>query len=518
MLKSSSKVIAKLFIFTLLLSPFIYCIDTKSQVSSQEELAYYWAPIIYQDTDNTNFKADFLTKFNYDNNWIGNDNWENLESYPLDAYIYYSIVETETHLFLGYYTFHPRDWLVVDIESTSHENDLEGVLIVIKKDSSWGQFLCMVTRAHVNFYQYKDYNQSPSSGVSNGHEDIDGDIEFELVSDYETEFSFESHEHPIVYVDCWGHGVYGDKRWESDGFPGGDGVKYSPKGIAEVPSNGNDPEVSYKLLKIEELWDRRFNAYGSGETFGNFTALDGNTYGDDKALAPWGWDDDFDGPTFTGEFFYNPIDLVNTHFSNLGYYEFRYIYNPYVVMLKFDKYRVLEDRDGFNDESDGYFNLYMFDGDGRYKWPINYDDGVLDGNSGTQASWKIENMVVEEWYPLEDKRPLYGIRCPNRPFFGIRSMDWDDASADEWLMDDELIHWYGPISSTLPEDGGLLYTIVEGYRFLDWGKSEVYLYLYIENEEYFPFSNSPTNPISISYITYIPYLVLFFLFYFKRRK
>jgi len=492
------KFLSKVILFSVLLTAFCFVKDIKSQDFSKEEIAYYWAPVWYQDTEDSNYQADFLTRFDYDDNWIGDDNWENVGIYPLEAFIYYSFIETETHLFIGYYSFHPRDWDIINSDSVSHENDLEGVLIVVKKDNSWGQFLCMVTRAHQNFYQYKDNDQIPSSEISGGHEDLDGDVEFETVAEYESSFSFDSHEHPIIYIESKGHAVYGSERWEIEGFPGGNGVKYFPKGISEEPSSGNDRDVSYKLIGINDLWQKRFETYGSGETFGSFVALDGDTYGVDKALAPWGWDDNDDGATFTGEIFYNPVDLVNTHFNNLGIYEYTYTYNPYAVILKFDEYRAMEDRDlGKNDYSDGYFNLYMFDGDGRYEW-TSYKDGVLDGDSGTQDSWVEENMITEQWYPLELKRPLYGLRYPKKPFFGIRSMDWDDYQTDQWLMDTEFIHWYGDYTSTLPDDG-VEYTISDGFQELRWGKSEVRFYLFIENEDFISFSNTTTSSVNSNF-------------------
>ncbi|MGH2362530.1 MAG: hypothetical protein ACRDGM_18550, partial [bacterium] len=75
------------------------------------DLAYYHAPIHYQDTDSTNYRADYVTRFNYDgNNMTATDNWENLNKFPLAAYAYYSVVETCTHWFIVYGFFHPRDW------------------------------------------------------------------------------------------------------------------------------------------------------------------------------------------------------------------------------------------------------------------------------------------------------------------------------------------------------------------------------------------------------------------------
>ena len=95
-----------------------YTVQSEEKIN---ELAYYWAPVWYQDTDSAAYRADYITNFDYDGNWVGNDNWDNLDLYPLNATIYYSILETETHWFIGYYDFHPRDWSTSGL--FQHEND-----------------------------------------------------------------------------------------------------------------------------------------------------------------------------------------------------------------------------------------------------------------------------------------------------------------------------------------------------------------------------------------------------------
>jgi len=77
-------------------------------------------------------------------------------------------------------------------------------------------------------------------------------------TNYDIVLPFDPHDHPIVYVEDQGHGVYGAKRWENNDFPDDDGVIYKPKGLAEEPSSGNDRNVGYELLSISALWDRRF--------------------------------------------------------------------------------------------------------------------------------------------------------------------------------------------------------------------------------------------------------------------
>ncbi len=57
------------------------------------DLVAHWAPVIYQDTDSTYYKGDYITRFDFDDDWVGNNNWENLDNYDLIwAYVYYAVI------------------------------------------------------------------------------------------------------------------------------------------------------------------------------------------------------------------------------------------------------------------------------------------------------------------------------------------------------------------------------------------------------------------------------------------
>lgn len=47
--------------------------DTKvvAQSATDLSLALYHAPIHYQDTDSTKYRGDYITRFDYDNDWRG---------------------------------------------------------------------------------------------------------------------------------------------------------------------------------------------------------------------------------------------------------------------------------------------------------------------------------------------------------------------------------------------------------------------------------------------------------------
>jgi len=81
------------------------------------QLALRWAPVHYQDVDQTGGHAlggaaDYLAAYDFDGNLDGRDNWDHAgnAAFPLRATAYYSVVETSTHWFVVYLFFHPRDW------------------------------------------------------------------------------------------------------------------------------------------------------------------------------------------------------------------------------------------------------------------------------------------------------------------------------------------------------------------------------------------------------------------------
>lgn len=283
---------------------------TESLELTHRQLAEYWAPIWWQDTDEDDFRADYITNFNFDGDWNPLNNWDNLPQFKLEAYIYYWVTETTTHWFIGYAHFHPRDWSDdITAPLDQHENDMEGCLLVIQKgEGYYGQFVLMITRAHENLYSYKDYDSSPSNRVREGHEDIDGDVNFEA-------------SHPHIYVKAEGHAVYGDLRWEENGFRGEDGVVYKYTGRAEEPQNGNDRNVGYDLIYIGDLWEKRHDT----DIFHEFGTFRGDDFGENKAHAPWRWDDKDDGEVDADQFFIDPAYLVDYYHDGLGNFSHDYI-------------------------------------------------------------------------------------------------------------------------------------------------------------------------------------------------
>jgi hypothetical protein len=283
------------------------------------ELALRWAPIHYQDTDSSDYDADYLSKIDFDAEWNTLNNWEHQDDSlaALTGFTYYSVVETSTHWFIVYAYYHPRDWedFPDPFSLFTHENDMEGVLLTVRKDgSTFGVLEAMVTVAHNDFYSFVP----PGSSYTGGRENIDGTLIMQ---------AHNGAPHPTTRQEAKGHGVYG---WNGANFPGSDGVVYLPNAsAAEVPSSGNDRSVAYQLGDVFApggMWARRADPV----TYAGFGTFRGDNGQDNAANAPWGWDDQNDGGDIPrGMLATDPAYLVSVYFANQGSFSLTYTRNAY---------------------------------------------------------------------------------------------------------------------------------------------------------------------------------------------
>ncbi len=287
--------------------------------TSDFELALRWAPIHYQDTDSSDYDADYLSAVDFDGEWNTLNNWEHQDDSirRLTGKVYYSVVDTTTHWFIVYGFYHPRDWSDVPdpFNQLEHENDMEGVLLTVRKGGSkFGQLEAMVSVFHLDFYSFIPRG----SAYTSGREDIDGRV---ILRPY------GGIARPTTRQEAKGHGV---KAWDGKAFPGDDGVVYYPdRRTAEAPASGNDRFVRYRLVNIFAaggLWARRHNA----QTFASFGTFRGDNGKDNAANAPWGWDDHDDGENLLrGVIARDPAKLVAIYFGNEGVFSRTYLRNGY---------------------------------------------------------------------------------------------------------------------------------------------------------------------------------------------
>ncbi len=316
----------------------------ESKAEELSRLARLYAPVFYQDSDNRDYHADYVVAVDYDGDFVGNNNWDNLEALGVDrkGVIYYAGIETETHWFLYYLAFHPRDW---DIScqpiplgpDLCHENDMEGAMVMVEKDQAGStRFLLMATEAHNNLDIFTNDSGISALGSSHFHD---------------TAVTFEDSTHPELYIESKGHGICAlyytstlycrhDLSSMPPVFGGDDGLVYRVADVGEEPESGNDRDVGYELrLLDDDLWSRRedvcneaclFDGLGDYEGISLGMSFNGDDHGTDKANPPWGWDDPSDGDVYRGDFFFRPALAVTTWLTLPRPVSQVYLYNPYL--------------------------------------------------------------------------------------------------------------------------------------------------------------------------------------------
>lgn len=303
-----------------------------------------YAPFIAQETW-FEPKADYLARFDYDGNWKGDDNWGNLDSGSSKAFVYYAVMETETHWFLIYNFFHPRDYSDFCAVGSCHENDNEGLILTVRKTGAkFGKLEVLETLAHNNVYSFTN-----DSSIRKGAHDIDGRVEF------------YKETHPIIFIEAGGHGVFASSSRsslfsaEKMDFKQNTGVTYVYNEKAESPKSPNDRNVGYALLPIYDEWWKKgvhetnrsnetFEKFYVYEPFGNRPrasapfisgAFHGRIASENMAKPFWAW---ADGKTRkkkllnTGQWALDPAYSISVslNFPNNLPVSLDYIFNPYL--------------------------------------------------------------------------------------------------------------------------------------------------------------------------------------------
>lgn len=100
-----------------------------------------------------------LCAVDYDGDWDTSNNRKNIVQYSLIPVVYYGIAETGTHYYILYSYYHADD--------LTHENDLEGFLLVVEKKED--RVITMICLAHFDFRSYIVGNR-----IKRGEENVDG--------------------------------------------------------------------------------------------------------------------------------------------------------------------------------------------------------------------------------------------------------------------------------------------------------------------------------------------------------
>jgi hypothetical protein len=294
-----------------------------------KRLAAYHAPVFYQETG-SNPRADAITRYNFDGDWVANNNWDNLDKFKTPAYVYYSVVETKTHYFITYAFYHPRDYQTVCFWKACHENDLEGAFFTVTKDpdNEYGDVFFVATIAHIHILGYPN----PKTTLA-PQPDI-----------------FGRERRIALRAEGGGHGIY---NW--DDFPSnGQRYVYYYGGVSDDPNGKKTGYYRYDLLPIStelwarrdqvgrgKIWEKNFNYIGARFKLGPVPeAFAGEKFGRGMAHAPWAWEDSSEVPGIQrGDWFFDPAHTVYTRLGEPRGWNLDYVNNPYLGISdqNFDK-------------------------------------------------------------------------------------------------------------------------------------------------------------------------------------
>jgi hypothetical protein len=330
------------------------------------EIAARFAPIFYQAVGPQR-RNDYITNFDFDGDWRGDNNWAHADNrrFRLKAYVYYGVTETQTHFFIHYAVFHPRDYKggtllsellrqgvkrggsrldptgMAEDAAFAHENDMEGCLVVVAKsgpDLQRAAVAYVETMAHHRFLKYV-----PDDSNVEGYEPVRLD-----------------EQRPLLYIEPKGHGVksYETNKKDADRR---DILVYRFTGSAADPEAGSQKTIGYELLPIyETLWPRARNAvnetYGATYDYANLSvdvaqksgqtitrkinlgvlgaAFAGKVGAKNMAHPPWGWFDRNERDEVIGSWFFDPAQTIKRHFNPNGNFSLAYLHAPFLGLFR----------------------------------------------------------------------------------------------------------------------------------------------------------------------------------------
>jgi hypothetical protein len=338
--------------------------------AADKEIAAAFAPIFYQGLgDKPRF--DYLTNFDFDGDWQGDNNWSNAANakFPLQGFVYYAVSETSTHYFIHYAVFHPRDYKggerkgallsgiiregvkrggqydptgMADEAVLAHENDMEGCLVVAQKDGPKlenARLLFVESLAHNKFLKY-----APEASGLEGS----GKISVE-------------NNRVRLFIEPKGHGIEAYTGNEKELQEGNQFLLYAFKGQAENPEERRDKNVGYDLLPLyTTLWAEAQS--GANKTYGEVhdytgwqfakglievpaaakaakpgqigSAFLGKVGAKNMARPPWGWFDSSERDRPLGEWFFSPAETIKRHFQQGDNFSTGYLHQPFLGVFR----------------------------------------------------------------------------------------------------------------------------------------------------------------------------------------
>ena len=343
----------------------------RAGAARERQVAARFAPVFRQALGD-HPRADYITNFDFDGDWRGDNNWKNADDprFPVRAYVYFAASETATHFYAHYAVFHPRDYkggstagpLLSDAiregvrrggrydptglsaeAVLAHENDMEGCLVVAEKegeDPARARVILVETLAHDRFLKYAPEGANAPASFAR--------VRLEGPS-------------PLLFVEAKGHGILaydgGGKQEPRRGT-----LVYTFAGRAEDPEAGGRERgaVGYELLPIyDTLWRRAVT--GSKETFGEVADYGARSFeaagakrparrtrrlgrlgasflgrfgAPNAARPPWGWFDRAERGRPRGEWFLDPAATVKRHLGRGADFSTVYLHAPFLGLAR----------------------------------------------------------------------------------------------------------------------------------------------------------------------------------------
>jgi hypothetical protein len=334
---------------------------SKATDTREQAIAARFAPIFYQALGE-NHRADYITNFDFDGDWRGDNNWAhtNNKEFALKAYVYYSVVETRTHYFIHYAVFHGRDYKggerkgaiiseliregakragkydptgIAEESALAHENDMEGCLVAVAKnetDSDTGDVVFLETLRHNTISEYRVQNsekESDNLALKDGH--------------------------PLLYIEPKGHGILALTSEKQTAKK--DLLIYEYAGRADDPEKTEGNSIGFELLPLKTtLWPRaRAGAsitFAQTQDYDDITiklhngedeselktelrkigvAFAGNVGGINMARPPWGWFDRSRRKETLGIWFFDPATTIKRDFKLDESFSTTYLLKPF---------------------------------------------------------------------------------------------------------------------------------------------------------------------------------------------
>ncbi len=347
----------RLLVFALLIASTSIASAQDNEVLKRDaEIAARFSPVFYQALGDKP-RSDYITNFDFDGDWRGDNNWANAgkTDVALKAFIYYSVAETSTHVFIHYAVFHPRDYKggegrgtllselirqgielggkydptgLADEATLAHENDMEGALVVVKKkedDLAEWSVEFVETLQHNMFARYRTGDVPDAVRLEDAR--------------------------PVLYIEPKGHGIeafVGDRKQTSRK----DFLRYKYGGQADdadktdavcrdLETTACEKSISYDLVPLLMLWTKSKSqtneTYGVVFDYGQISistkltkeaeiekkfkigkrgcAFLGKVGGVNMARPPWGWFDSRRREDPLGQWFFDPAKVVKRDYG-----------------------------------------------------------------------------------------------------------------------------------------------------------------------------------------------------------